>query len=779
MASLIEKTKPLIEKLQARKPKWLWWVGLGLLLVTAFIYLNRNGIINFADQYMVNRYVAYGVFLLTLLAFGMAVLAYFQPIWKWVRKIISPCGRWIQSAATKLKISRKRWWLAPVSVFLVIVSILIFLNSAMVFLPNWKIQSLANVHTEIGYAYLADTGHPELTSQRHASVGQVLEDGKPLAGPANAYHKDIRQIGLGRYSFWGDEVYFSTSDNTNPLTNGRTYEFYFPIMVSDVVKSCVYVLTVLSLLALYIYRTKTKSKAFQAKVLFFVSCIIVVIAFLITRLPWFVDYPLPIIQYDTSTYFYPVKQLFSVEWPDFTCRTPGYPLFLAAIYFISPSMLSVVILQNLLTLASVLFLLWVVYKTYGRLVIGAAVAMVAHVTQPLLSGHDFVLITESLFTSVLLFSLGFLCLAIKTKRSVHYFIFSILGGYAILVRPAGAFLFGTLLLTLLYLVANRSSIKDILCAAIPMPLMIILLMTYNYATAGVFSVSSVGDLTLYGITATYWEPDATFPEAVNEGIENFHKTIPEADQEILNTSWNPYQVYLVIMNANGGSINNNQYSVFHAAPELTYNEQLVLASQVSKKAMKSHPDMAVKVLWANLYLFMIDNASWNIVPYTDMEWVAKQMYIEGTASDQFISREYHKFPAMTNVHLDGVGDDRHFVIMQTPLSRIDVDVTASLGEIFDNKLWLSASLIALLCSLFITIKSGFRHQGAFLLLAVSTMELGAGMVIALTTALSNRYPSPTRFVEVLTVALIPLLLMAGNQGSTHIMGVSQTERRSR
>jgi hypothetical protein len=56
---------------------------------------------------------------------------------------------------------------------------------------------------------------------------RLFEDGKPLAH-AQVSHADIREIGGGRYSHWdyptGPRVLFSTSDNTDPNTNGRRYE---------------------------------------------------------------------------------------------------------------------------------------------------------------------------------------------------------------------------------------------------------------------------------------------------------------------------------------------------------------------------------------------------------------------------------------------------------------------------------------------------------------------------------------------------------------------------
>lgn len=51
----------------------------------------------------------------------------------------------------------------------------------------------------------------------------VYENGKPL-GPAHAPFDSIRTFGKGRYNHWQDVVFFTTSDNSDPRSNGRTYE---------------------------------------------------------------------------------------------------------------------------------------------------------------------------------------------------------------------------------------------------------------------------------------------------------------------------------------------------------------------------------------------------------------------------------------------------------------------------------------------------------------------------------------------------------------------------
>lgn len=88
---------------------------------------------------------------------------------------------------------------------------------------------LSVIEHENGLAFTARTHHPRLSAHHRPSPARILEDGRPLPGPANATHDDVRQIGGGRFSFWYDFVYFSTPDNSDPRTNGRRYEIEYPI----------------------------------------------------------------------------------------------------------------------------------------------------------------------------------------------------------------------------------------------------------------------------------------------------------------------------------------------------------------------------------------------------------------------------------------------------------------------------------------------------------------------------------------------------------------------
>lgn len=77
-----------------------------------------------------------------------------------------------------------------------------------------------------GHAYIADL--PTEVTERLAAGDCLLvlqEDGKEL-GPGDSAHQFIRDYGRGAYSFWGNSVWISASDNANCNENDRSYEFW-------------------------------------------------------------------------------------------------------------------------------------------------------------------------------------------------------------------------------------------------------------------------------------------------------------------------------------------------------------------------------------------------------------------------------------------------------------------------------------------------------------------------------------------------------------------------
>ena len=76
-----------------------------------------------------------------------------------------------------------------------------------------------------GHAAEVTTADPQNDSAASALI--VLENGRAL-GPPHRAHADIVATGGGQFSHWSDGkksvVYFSSSDNSDPRTNGRVYQ---------------------------------------------------------------------------------------------------------------------------------------------------------------------------------------------------------------------------------------------------------------------------------------------------------------------------------------------------------------------------------------------------------------------------------------------------------------------------------------------------------------------------------------------------------------------------
>ena len=87
--------------------------------------------------------------------------------------------------------------------------------------PRFK-GDLMEMSHEKGNCYVAPLGRKLISDSNGRSRLTLFEDGQALPY-AHSSHDDIREIGAGRYSHWGDAVFFSSSDNSDPAKNGRRY----------------------------------------------------------------------------------------------------------------------------------------------------------------------------------------------------------------------------------------------------------------------------------------------------------------------------------------------------------------------------------------------------------------------------------------------------------------------------------------------------------------------------------------------------------------------------
>lgn len=91
------------------------------------------------------------------------------------------------------------------------------------FLPKRK-GSLEEIIPEHGHCFIGKLPKGLISDQEGLSRLVIFENGNPLGKP-HVTHDEIRVNGGGCYSHWGEQVYFSTSDNSDPSKNGRVYTF--------------------------------------------------------------------------------------------------------------------------------------------------------------------------------------------------------------------------------------------------------------------------------------------------------------------------------------------------------------------------------------------------------------------------------------------------------------------------------------------------------------------------------------------------------------------------
>lgn len=131
------------------------------------------------------------------------------------------------------------------STTLVLLSFLLYSHCKGGIILAWEKKPIREFRHETGFAYQVNLGKIWMSSHAGPSPAQLLENGLAL-GSANAMHDNIRNIGKGQFSFWHNCLYFSTSDNSDPSSNGRRYEIFWPVPINKILVFCIYLATFLS-----------------------------------------------------------------------------------------------------------------------------------------------------------------------------------------------------------------------------------------------------------------------------------------------------------------------------------------------------------------------------------------------------------------------------------------------------------------------------------------------------------------------------------------------------
>ncbi len=78
------------------------------------------------------------------------------------------------------------------------------------------------------FAYVPELIDLSDTAEAPARSPYLLCEGNRILGPAHSHHVEISEKGAGRLSHAGTGFYFSSSNNSDPNTNGRNYYIVKP-----------------------------------------------------------------------------------------------------------------------------------------------------------------------------------------------------------------------------------------------------------------------------------------------------------------------------------------------------------------------------------------------------------------------------------------------------------------------------------------------------------------------------------------------------------------------
>ncbi|MBF0556706.1 MAG: glycosyltransferase family 39 protein [Nitrospirae bacterium] len=516
--------------------------------------------------------------------------------------------------------------------------------------------------------------------------------------------------------------------------------------------------------------------------------------FLLTRLPFYLYYPMVTLTPDSWTYAKPAYFMLQGVWPLFDHRTPGYPLFIALLFklFINPSDLTIVLTQGVISISSLLFLLYVINKKYPGEALYAAIAIAADSTSITFLWYESNYMAESLYISFLVLFYAFLILALHSKKWLIWSIVSFIMGYIIWIRPAGLFILPIGAAAAALLIKNRYPKKTIAALIVPCAMMLVILAGYKRLTIGSFTVSPFGPHNLFSLTIPFMQPDRRLPGDVNKAIvESVNKRVSDEQRRIVRDSWDikalheafetTYAYNLAITFEFLKSVKPKK-----AGPATPMMGLYPVLNDIAMVQIKKHPLIYLKFAGVMFGYYLANirleeagieggkNIYQKIIPYAAYALIAyHNTILESTDRQPLSDREVVAWtlneylspfpPKMENVFLyhSAVGDNVTTILsvndVKTPLMAASIQYHRYHWLIFRNVLWVGVYVVVLAYGGFVLLRRRFMDREAFIIAALCAAPLFSALLTSAVTTASVRYSCPTEIGYYLPAALFPIL----------------------
>lgn len=589
--------------------------------------------------------------------------------------------------------------------------------------------------------------------------GILLEDGRMLPGPANSPLEEIADPGMGRYTFQPDEVIFSTSDNSSPLTNRRIYEVTSPLIVGTGVAFAIYLLTV----ALVLLVSAANQRQWRSILQFHplaTGLSIFMIVFILTRGPFYLYYPFVWLAPDTASYLEPINQALRGELPLISIRPPGYPLFIYLTTLIADRWMVVVLGQSLLSLLAVILLICSIHRGNRALTIPAAVVISGFVGNSRFIFYETSALSESSYTSFLMIAFALLVGGLHERSKARLLLASLCGGLAILIKPAGIYLVVIFTIVTIFLLINRYRLSLALASLLPILVLTGSLAVYNRFTIGELAVSTFGECQIGAATAYFWEPDPAFPPEVNEKIRielpaSLARTGLDDDaRRTIDATWHPLRLgelfepyYDKIIYQEGWTLGTRF--------GLGYEEARPLIRKISLRSISRHPQLYLKFFWSSFASYYV-NLQWKLDLYHYLNRRAEEiLQVKKPGFSAEVAKEYGTFSASTPP--EGVVIDAgslRVALKDNAWQRLHIIWQGINSELFNNLLWILISMPVCALAGYRLFQSRLRDLSAFIVSIAFLSLLGSSLVVSIIQLGIERYSYPNHFL----IYLIPILL---------------------
>jgi hypothetical protein len=367
---------------------------------------------------------------------------------------------------------------------------------------------------------------------------------------------------------------------------------------------------------------------------------------------------------------------------------------------------------------------------------------------------DTTLLTESLYCSLLMLSIGTLTLAILRGGAWACAGASFAMAGCMLTRPAGFFFFGVYGLALGWLLFQRRPRRHAIAFLLPLPIIFLVLCTYNRLVIGAFTVTPFGDFAILGAVATYIEEDPTAPAEVNAAVRNIRDSMTPEDRAVAFTSRDPNELYRVFTTYNEPAIYTHMAKV-----NIEYMQLTRIHKQLARLAIRRHPELYLKFVAVNFYKFY-QNAFLFPDLYDYLRIRYDRQYVQRDLAVNLLENERRDLlmeywdPA-PQPHVRRVGMQ---TVVDAPWGRrLHEGFNQVHLAIFSRLIWILGAILLFPVVIWKLVRSRARDAGAILVFAHLSALAGAGLVVGLTGMGMTRYGATALFLCYLTPLHLCLL----------------------